>query len=302
MKTKYIFKDFSGFFSAGKLVAVTIAVLLGVQPNHASATPFDSNIVISGSAEFDSTGSPSAPTGNATQSGTLTRIMGGATTITTLSGDTVTGADPLSGLLTDLNDGFGIAFNASGSSNGATAEIDELFGDYLFTITNNSLIDTFIVNLKLAFDNRVDASGADAFAQSEISLDNVTSPAEIFFSDLSSDTLNGNEKYVFPSSTNVASGSGGALSDIGSLILSFTLAPGAVVNLGDGSFELNVDGGVFAPGSFSAAVSTLLTVDSVVKQQAPPPTVPEPETLLMLGLGLTLFRLTNRGRQGFSFR
>ena len=147
MKTKYIFKDFSGFFSAGKLVAVTIAVLLGVQPNHASATPFDSNIVISGSAEFDSTGSPSAPTGNATQSGTLTRIIGGTPTTTTLNGTVVTGADPLTGSLTDFGDGFGIAFNASGSSTGGTSAINDLFGDFSLSITNNSIA-IFIVNLK----------------------------------------------------------------------------------------------------------------------------------------------------------
>ena len=259
--------------------------------------PFDSSIVITGSAEFDSTGSPTAPTGGASQSGTLTRIVGTTTTTTTLSGTTITGADPLAGTLSDIGDGFGIAFNASGSFNGATSEIDELFGDYLFAIKNNSLIDTFIVNLKLDFNNQVSASGADAFAQSEISLDNVTSGTEIFFSDLTSDTVNGNQKFVFPDgTTNMASGFGGALTDIGSLILSFLLAPGAMINLGDGSFELNVDGGAFAPGAFSAAVTTLLTVDSVVKQQTPP-TVPEPETLLLLGIGLSLFRLANRRTQ-----
>ncbi len=67
------------------------------------------------------------------------------------------------------------------------------------------------------------------FAKSVISLDNVTSDTEIVFSDLSSDTVNGDQKFVFPDDiTDSASGSGGALTDIGSLILSFTLAPGAV--------------------------------------------------------------------------
>jgi len=177
-----------------------------------------------------------------------------------------------------------------------------LFGDYSFVITNNSAIDTFIVNLELAFRNTVLASGTDAFAQSEISLDNVTSATEIFFSDLSSDTVNGNQKYVFPSFTNVASGSGGSLVDIGSLILSFTLSPGAVVNLGDGSFEVNVDGGALAQGAFSANVTTFISVDSVEKQQAPPPTVPEPKTLFLLVAGLALFRLANRRSHCFSFR
>ena len=228
---------------------------------------FDSSISITGSAEL-SPNPFTATTGGAIQGGTLTQIIGGVTTTTT-----VTGTNPLAGTLTDINDGFGIALNASGSSTTATSEIDELFGDYSFVIKNDSLIDTYIVNLKLAYDNRVTASGTDAYGNSEISLDNVTGGSEIFFSGLSSDTIIGNRKFVFPdANTNLASGSfGGSLTDIGSLILSFTLAPGATVNLGDGSFEVNLDGGAFAQGSFSAAVTTLLTVDSVTKQQTTPP-------------------------------
>ena len=222
----------AGFFSTGTIAAATVAVLLGVLPTTASALAFDSSISITGSAEL----SPiplTAPTGNASQGGTLTRIMGEVPTTTTFNGTTVSGTNPLTGTLTSTGDGFGIALNASGSSTTATSEIDELFGDYSFVIKNESLLDTFIVNLKLAFDSRVSASGTDAFGNSEISLDNVTGGSEIFFSGLSSDTVIGNRKFVFPdANTNLASGDfGGSLTDIGSLILSFKLAPGATVSV-----------------------------------------------------------------------
>ena len=300
----------TGFFSTGTLAAATVAVLLGVLlPTTASATLFDPLISITGSAEFDSIGSPTAPQGGATQSGTLTRIMGGTTTITTLSGDTVAGADPLTGTLTDNGDGFGIAFNASGISTGGTSAINNLFGDLSLSIANNSA-DIFTVNLKITFSNAVDAifnqssTASDiAFAQAEINL--LNGVQNVFFADTTSDTFNGNEKFVYPDNTNQASGSGGAISASGSMILPFILNPGQVITLGDiSSSEVRAFGGTFGSGNFSTVVSALLTVDSVEKQQTTPPTptVPEPETLFILAIGLALFRLANRRSQSFSFR
>ena len=73
----------AGFFSTGTIAAATVAVLLGVLPTTASALAFDSSISITGSAEL----SPiplTAPTGNASQDGTLTRIIGGTPTSTHL--------------------------------------------------------------------------------------------------------------------------------------------------------------------------------------------------------------------------
>jgi hypothetical protein len=79
------------------------------------------------------------------------------------------------------------------------------------------------------------------------------------------------------------------------------LAPGTQVNLGDSSFEVNLFGGAFNAGdSFSANVSTLYTVDSVVKQQTT--NVPEPQTLLLLSIGLVLLGLSKRPIQYLSFR
>lgn len=288
----------------GMLIAAALSISVGL-PHNAAATPINANVSISGSVEFDSTGSPSAPTSGATQSGNLTRIVGGTTTTTTLSGATISGSDPLTGTLTDFGDGFGVDFTANGSSTSGTSQISDLFGDLFLTLTNNSATDTFTVNLKLDFDGSTDANGADAFAQSHISLDNVTNTAELFFSDLESDTLNGDVKHVHPDgSTDLAAGNGDPLSNSGSIILSLILAPNAKINLGDNSFEVRARGGTFdsAGGSFSTFVSMLLTVESVVNQSQPPipESVPEPEILVLLALGVVSLRLTTHRNPRFS--
>lgn len=280
-------------FTKDYRTATIFAILFSALPTQAMATLFDTNIAITGSATFSGGGSSPAAATNASQSGTLTQILGGASTTTSLNGTAITGTDPLAGTLTDIGDGFGISFNASGTfgGTGTVSEIDELFGDYAFTLKNNSATDTFTVNLKLTFDNLVNALGSDAFAQSFIRIADAGNN-EQFFSMLSSDSFNGNTKFVFPDGiNNVALGSGGTLTDAGPILLSFVLAPGALVNLGDNSFELNVDGGAFQPGFFNVAVSTLLTVDSVVKQGTPPPNpISEPQTFLQLLIGFLMAR------------
>jgi len=65
----------AGIFSTGTLAAATVAVLLGVLPVTASATLINPLISITGSAELGPIPLTS-PTGNASQGGTLTRIMG----------------------------------------------------------------------------------------------------------------------------------------------------------------------------------------------------------------------------------
>jgi len=286
-------------FSVIRLTLAILAALLGAIPTAAMATLIDPSIAISGSAalSFDSTALT-----NATQSGTVDSIIGSTDTTSTLSGNTITGTNPLAGTLTSIGDGFGIGFTASGTAaNGNTSQIGNLFGDYSFTIANNSATDTFTVNLKLNFSESVDATGVNAFAQSQTRLADATSATEYLFLGLSSDTLNSNTKYTYQNPVNQAIGSGGALNYTGSIILSFILAPGAQVNLGDNSFEVNLLGGAFDAGdSFSAAVSTLYTVDSVVKQQAK--NVPEPQTFLLLTVGLILLSLYKRPIQYLSFR
>jgi len=246
-----------------------------------AATAFSSDINIMGSALINT---PSAPTA-ASQTGSLTEIAGGVTTGATLAGTVIGGANPLIGTLTDIGDGFGIAFNSSGTSaSGGTAAVDNLFGDFQLSINNTSSTDTYIVTLKVSYVNQVNASGADAFGLSQITL-NDEFGGNYFYTGLQSDTVNGNYQYDMPNSyVNTASGSGGSLADSGSYLLPFTVAPSSALNLGDSSPELRVTGGTFALGGFSAAGSVLFTVNSVEDQK--PLAAPLPAPFALFGAGL----------------
>ncbi|WP_446811689.1 PEP-CTERM sorting domain-containing protein [Methylomonas sp. 2BW1-5-20] len=289
---------------SGKLsgLALAMALLLGGYSATTSAAAFDSNIVIRGSAEFDSFGSPASPI-NATQTGSLTSIIAGSTSTTTLNGSTVTGPDPLSGTLSQIGDGFGISLNASGTSGTEPSGISPLFGDYTFSIENKSAMDSFIVSLQFQFSHQVEATDTlpandnGEFAQSLIAFYKADG-TELAFSKVISDTVFGNEKRI-PSdpNTNIGSGKGGPLSDVGTLLLSFLLNPGDLISFGDSNPDLRISGGADS-GRFSISASSLITVDSVTKQTNN--TVPEPETLWLLAIGLVSVLTSKRRSYAFN--
>jgi hypothetical protein len=282
--------------------ALAITLLLGAHSESTWAAAFDSNIVIRGSAEFDSSGSPADPV-NATQAGSLTSIIAGSTSTTTLVGSTVTGPDPLSGTLSQIGDGFGINLSASGTGGTEPSGISPLFGDLTFSIENKSAVDSFVVNLQFHYSHQVEAidtrelNDNGEFAHSQIAFFKADG-SELVFSKVVSDTLFGNEKFI-PSSpnTDIGSGIGGALSDVGTLLLSFLLNPGDLISFGDSNPDLFIFGGADS-GRFSISASSLITVDSVTKQTNN--TVPEPETLWLLAVGLVSVLTSKRRCNAFN--
>lgn len=282
--------------------ALAMTLLLGAQSGSAWAAAFDSNIVIRGSAEFDSIGSPASPI-NATQAGSLTSIIAGSTSTTTLVGSTITGPDPLSGTLSQIGDGFGINLSASGTGGTEPSSISPLFGDLTFSIENKSAVDSFVVNLQFQYSHQVEATDTlpandnGEFAQSLIAFYKADG-TELAFSKIVSDTIFGNEKRI-PSdpNTDIGTGKGGLVSDIGTLLLSFLLNPGDLINFGDSNADLKIFGGADS-GRFSISASSLITVDSVTKQTNN--TVPEPETLWLLAIGLVPILTSKRRNHAFN--
>jgi len=272
-------------FGLALVLGATITVL---RVADTQAVPIDSHVMITGTVSLDTVNSQ-PPTGNATQTGTLSRTIGGATTTSTINGVTVTGANPLGGTLTDIGDGLGILFNTGGSF---PAENPLFGGDYTIDIANTSATDTFKITFKVNFSNTVNASGADAFAQSKLSVQDVTmnpTITELFFTDLISDTVNGNMK----NGTTLGS-SGGPLDDIGMTFVDITVAPGATINL---QALQNVKGGAFAAGSqYSAGLDTSISVNAVMDLTQPPTPIPEPGTLALFGTGLVGVMLYLRRR------
>lgn len=261
----------------------------------AAAAAFNPFINITGKVEFDSFGTPTIPT-NATQNGELIRVVGGATTTSTLTNDQIAGDDPLSGKLSDIGDGFGIKLHAEGGSKEEPSFMNSLFGDLALSIKNNSAVDTFLVSLKFDFSHLVGApetktvKGNGDFAQSTIQLHKKDN-SELLFSKLISDTVFGNEKRTPDApDQNVATGLGGKLIDSGSRLLTFILHPGELLELGDDSPELTLFGGADPGDFFLADASAFLSIAEVTRQTTN--TVPEPQTLLLMAIGLLSVSLT----------
>lgn len=240
------------------------------------AATIDPNIIISGaSISYDTVSSFSD--GDAAHSGTFSLTSGGSTSTSSFAdGLLILGSNPLNGTLTDTGDGFGIS--GSASADRANTDSEFLAGvDLALTVTNNSVTDVFEVVFGVTFSQSIDATGTDAYVTSEFVVGDVTNNVEIFFSDITSDTVNGNEVDGNP-----VAGFGGPLSDSDSTTFSITLNPGESLDM-DGFWT--GEGGAYADAtSFADLVGFTgsLTVVDVVNQTA----VPVPGALYLFVSGL----------------
>jgi hypothetical protein len=212
--------------------------------------------------------------GDGVSSGNFSLKNGGTTTTNTYAGATVTGTNPLTNSLVNTNDGIGF----TGSAN-TTDDIFNVFFDSEINVTNNSVSDIYDIVFKLVFSNMVNASGDDAFADSEFILN--ANGSEIFFTDLKSDSLNGNEVAGEGGDPNPYFGS---LLEADTLFFNFALNPSDLLTL---SLSWQLDGGDFEGGESAFEFSQFLSIESVTLRGGQvPPSVPAPGTFSLFVIAL----------------
>lgn len=268
-----------------KASIATISLLIA---NLANAVPITSDLTITGTITFDSdplSGSSSA-VGNASQTATMKSLLGGTLSTSSVDNLTVTGTNPHGGQLTDINDGIGL--NASVSSDGI-GEVPIFVFDYDFGMSNASLTEDYTISFAINYDTSVDSSAntEDAFIDNRVNLYN---PAEFFFSDLTSDTLFGNEK------NGVITGNfGGVEADSGLFSFDIVLLAGQTVNF---TGEVKIVGEVSGQDMMSGFNDSFIYLSGVTGSSPPPspPTdVPTPSTPVLLLMGM-VFLMTRRIR------
>jgi hypothetical protein len=230
---------------------------------HATVIPTD--ISITAETTFDDAFS------DGVSSGDFSLIAAGTSTASTYSGSGFVGDNPLGGSITDINDGIGFTGNATATDNFFFVGFDSYID-----VANNSLSDIYDIVFKLVFSNTVNASGQDAYADSEFTLS--ANGSEIFFTDLLSDSLNGNEIG------GVANGNFGSESAADTLFFNFALNPTDLLTL-DLRWTLE---GVDSFGDSSAFdFSQFLSIESVTLRGGQvPPSVPAPGTLSLFVIAL----------------
>jgi hypothetical protein len=256
--------------------------------SHAAVIPAE--IDITGNVSFSV--ADSVPfSGVGSQTATMSQILAGATTTTTIDDVTPTGANPL-GLsspdrFTNTGDGLGLV----ASVNGDDGDIAELFVfDFIFDLANTSATDTFKIYFELTFRNLADADGDDTYAWSELNLYD-SSLSELFFSDLISDTFFGDN------ANGVDLGSFGVeLTDSGSFLFNYTLAAGTTDNF---SAVMKIEGGdISQSGLFRADAMlniNILDVENLTSTPPPPNNdVPAPGSAYLFLIALLGFVCSSR--------
>jgi|GEM_PF-5334915 len=235
----------------------------------ATAAPIPLGLTIQATVSFDLVNSVASQAG-ASQSGTLNRLVAGIASSSSFVDDPQLAVPSLlAGLLTQTGDGVGASMAQSGVR--AEAQTQGLFADYQFNLSNASAYSYTLVFRGL-FTNAVSASGADAFAYSDISVTDGIN--ELLFSDHRVDTLN-------PGNNLIADSAGDSFS--------------IVLNAGD-SFSFSAlqrqRGGVFAAGDYSASLDAFILLAEV--RGGPVQGVPAPGSLLLSLIALGLLPLRRR--------
>jgi hypothetical protein len=245
-----------------------------------------SDVVINASVSFDNSASGSfAATGTASQMATMSLTQGGIAASSAVDDLSVTGANPLSGSLQETGDGIAIDANIAGIE--VDDFIDGFFFDFDFSMSNISSTTDYMLVFQIMFDNNAHANtsqaqGLDTFADSKSSITNDETGDELFFTDITSDALNGDQIAgvdVDPLTY------GALLNDSGTVDFSIELNSSSSIDL-FGFLELA--GGFFdgADSTFIANQSLSVILLSVTNLNQPPSNVPSPSTFLIMLLGI----------------
>ena len=266
------------FYKSVKLCSLLLVLSLS-SVSRAAIIPAD--ISVEANVSFDT--NSISQQGNVSQSGSFALIQGGSTTQSSVTDVLVSGANPLGGMLSETNDGIGIAAEVLGE---ADSNAGGFYFDFDFLLSNSSLDTAYMLSFLFSYDNQTSASGDDAFANSLINLFDASN-VEFFFSDLTTDTLFGDEK-----NGDVPGTSGVTQLDNGMFSIDFILAPTSGTNFRG---QMLLEGGEFAQaGSFAMNASAELILSAVRPLDTPPNTVPLPATAVLMLLGLALIRSHSR--------
>jgi hypothetical protein len=262
------------FYKSVKLCSLLLVLSLS-SVSRAALIPAD--IAVEANVSFDT--NSFSQQGNVSQSGSFALIQGGSTTQSSVADVLVTGANPLGGLLSETNDGISIVAEVLGE---ASSNADGFYFDFDFLLSNSSLDTAYMLSFLFSYDNQTSASGDDAFADSLINLFDASN-VEFFFSDLTTDTLFGDEKNgAVPGTFGVTQ------LDNGMFSFDIVLAPGSGSNFRG---QILLEGAELAQaGAFLINASADLILSAVRPLDTPPNTVPLPATVLLMLLGLVLIR------------